>query len=131
MRRAGVPLISRGDMMPGPPNREIHQATLGNTWPSGVKVQNPPSLDIERYSAWKREFTFRREIYQFLPDSYLLSIVGAGPSLILKNMVMKLFCDTRMDPSERTISGLIGLLGKNYALSEREKERWHPWGDYL
>ena len=79
-------------------------------------------LDVERYSAWKREFTFWREIYQFLPDSYLFSVIGAGPTSILKNMVMKLFRDTTSRPWERTISNLVKSLDKTYALTGRERE---------
>ena len=71
------------------------QSTSSSLWPNGGRVQPAPLLEAAKYSAWKREFTFWRELYGFLPDSYLLSVIGSGPSPLLKNMVMKLFRDTK------------------------------------
>ena len=98
------------------------QALNPGMWPSGGRLQPAPVLDIGKYSARRREFNFWRELYSFLPDSYLISVLGSGPSSLLKNMVMKLFRDTRDAPQERSLHGLIKLLDKSYELSGRERE---------
>ena len=78
-----------------------------NSWPSGVKVNQPPILDIEKYSMWKREFTSQEELYGFLLGSYLLSVIGPGPTSAVENTVMGLFRETKSKPEARTVANLI------------------------
>lgn len=70
--------------IPAVPDIACQPAIAPNSRPVGLKVQPAPVLDTEKYSSWKREFAFWRELYSFLPDSYLLSVIGAGPSSSLK-----------------------------------------------
>ena len=57
-----------------------------------------------------------------LPDGYLLSVIGAGSDTNLRLAIMKMFHDTREDPTRRTISLLIGYLDKSYASTSRARE---------
>ena len=103
-------------------NVQGQNCVMPNSWSGGFKVQPVPAMGTEKYSSWKREFAFWRELYSFLPDSYLLSVIGAGPTSPVKNMVVELFRDTKDDPQARTLKGLVKLLGKSYALTGRERE---------
>ena len=69
-----------------------------------------------------RKNSFSGELYAFLPDSYLLSVIGAGSATNLRLMIMKMFHETRLGPSLRTIGLLLEYLDKSYASSARERE---------
>ena len=91
-------------------------------WPHGVKVSPPPMLDTSKYVAWKKEFNFWRELYGFLPDEYLLSVMGAGTATNIRQMIMKMFHDTKATPERRNIPLLLTYLDKSYATTSRERE---------
>ena len=97
------------------------QNALAN-WPHGVKVSPPPVLDPLRYVSWKKEFLFWRELYGFLPDEYLLSVMGSGSASSLRLMIMKMFHDTKMNTSLRSIQLLLSYLDSSYATTSRERE---------
>ena len=65
---------------------------------------------------------FWRELYGFLPDGYLLSVMGAGSASNLRLVIMKMFHDTRDDIGRRSIALLIEYLDKSYASTSRERE---------
>ena len=93
-----------------------------STWPHGVKVSHPPTLDTTKFNAWKKEFLFWRELYSFLPDGYLLSVIGSGSATNLRLMIMKMFHDTKYNTSLRPIALLIEYLDKSYLATSRERE---------
>ena len=93
-----------------------------STWPRGVKVSPPPVLGPSRYVVWKKEFLFWRDLYAFLPDGYLLSVMGSGSVSSLRLMIMKMFHETKMNPNLRSIPLLLNYLDSSYAVTSRERE---------
>ena len=91
-------------------------------WPHGVKVSPPPLLGPIRYVSWKKEFLFWRELYGFLPDGYLLSVMGSGSAPSLRLMIMKMFHDTKTNPGVRSIHLMLSYLDNSYATTSRERE---------
>ena len=97
----------------------VHGAS---SWPSRVKANQPPILDVENTRCGNASSFFGKScMHVILPDSYLLIVVDSVPSSVLGNMVMGLFRDTRMSPESRTLTTLLGSIDKTYALSGRER----------
>ena len=92
------------------------------SWPNGIKVNAPPVLDVSKYNSWRREFLFWRELYQFMPDNYMLSVIGAQGNSQLRLMVMKMFRETASHDHRRSIKLLLEYLDKSYEATAREKE---------
>ena len=89
---------------------------------TNFKVTAPPVFSVEKYSAWRKELVFWRELYFYVPDLHLLSVLGLHADAILKSLLMKFHYNTRDDDQQRNLSNLLRLLDENYLLTSKERE---------
>ena len=89
---------------------------------TNFKVTAPPVFSVEKYSVWRKELVFWRELYFYVPDLHLLSVLGLHADSILKSLLMKFHYSTRDDGHRRTLSNLLRLLDENYLITSKERE---------
>ena len=92
---------------------------------TNFKVPLDPSLSSEKYGVWRRESIFWRELYFYVPDMHLLSIIGLHAGSTLKKLLIKFHHQTRDAISQRSLSNLLEMLDGNFLLSSQERELKH------
>ena len=70
----------------------------------------PHPLDIAKYTIWKRDFLYWRDLYSFIYESVLFSTVGLHAIAVLKPSAIRFTRETRGNIQRRTIRELIKTL---------------------
>ena len=89
---------------------------------TNFKVTSHPSFAIEKYGTWRKELVWWGELYFYVPDIHLLSVLGLHADTTLKHLLMKFHFNAREDSSQRTLPNILRLLGGNYLLTIKEKD---------
>ena len=89
---------------------------------TNFKVSPAPAFNCERYGTWRQELVFWRELYFYVPDLHLLSILGSHSDSSLKQLLIKFHHQTREVVSERTLSNFVRMLDEYYLVSSQERE---------
>ena len=89
---------------------------------TNFKVSPAPAFNCERYGVWRRELIFWRELYFYVPDLHLLSILGLHSDSTLKQLLIKFHHQTREVVKDRTLSNFVRMLDEYYLLTSQERE---------
>ena len=92
--------------------------------PSYTNFKVPPAhaFSSERYGAWRREFISWRELYIYVTDLHLMSILGLHSDSALKQLPIKFHHQTRDSMGTRTLSNFPRMLDEYYSLASQERE---------
>ena len=102
--------------------------TLKNIIPS--KLIAPPEFTPAKYGTWKREISFRMELYAYIPEPAILANMGLTANTTLRRVMMQFMRETPVE--SRTLRNLIRILDSQYQQSsrEREMEALDRWMDF-
>ena len=89
---------------------------------TNFKVSPAPPFNGERYGVWRKELIFWRELYFYVPDLHLLSILGLHSDSSLKQLLIKFHHQTRESVKDRTLSNFVKMLDEYYLLTSQERE---------
>ena len=89
---------------------------------ANFKVSPAPAFNCERYGTWRQELIFWGELYFYVPDLHLLSILGSHSDSSLKQLLIKFHHQTRELVAERTLSNFVRMLGEYYLVTSQERE---------
>ena len=89
---------------------------------SNTRINPPPMFDQTKFLAWKRDVLFWRDIYWYIEDSQLMSVLSLNASPVLKKFLMTFLRRTREQPDQRTLKNVIDILQKQFAASIKERE---------
>ena len=101
---------SRGDGSPKLP-------VLSNT-----RVNPPLVFGQLEFLTWGEDVLFWRDIYWYIEESKLLSVLSLNASPVLKKFLMSSLRRTRDQPGQRTLTKVIVILQDQFAASIRERE---------
>ena len=105
-----------------PPFYDGDVTTSSNRFLPNAKIAQIPVFDVGRFTSWRREMCFWKELHDYLPEKQIISFVGLNGGAVIRSKVMKLFRDTVHEPEERTFTNLLELLDKDFSMSVREKD---------
>ena len=107
----------------GPEARYENELTGGaHKFLPNAKIAQIPAFDAARFTSWRRELCFWKDLRDYLPERQLISFVGLNGGTVIRAKVMRLFKETVAKPEERTFVNLLTLLDRDFALSAREKD---------
>ena len=92
---------------------------------TNFKVSPAPAFNCERYGAWRKELVFWRELYFYVPDLHLLSIIGLNAEPTIKQLLIKFHHQTHESIPHRTLPNFLKMLDWNFLLPSHERELKH------
>ena len=93
-----------------------------NKFLPNARIAPIPVFEVSRYTSWRREICFWKELHDWLPEKQIISFVGLNGGTIIRSKVMKLFKDNAACPEQRTFKNLLELLDRDFAMTAREKD---------
>ena len=110
-------------------NRNVHQelggGMLRTPMASNSKIMAPTVFDGAKYNIWRRDFLFWRDLYWYVSDGQLLSIVGLNASTNLKRYMVRFFRETRTNSADRAIMHLLDTLQSHFSATSKEREAYY------
>ena len=123
-RRAGGAF--RGIPPINPAREEVERSRGGGSSKcpalSNTRINPPPPFDQTKFLTWKRDFLFWRDIYWYIEDSQLLSVVSLNSTPVLKKFLMAFLIRTSDNPEQRTLKNALGILQDQFASCVKERE---------
>ena len=119
-RRASNPELGPADRQLGSANTPARAES--QTYIPNAKISPVPAFEVARYSNWRREIEFWKDLHGYIPESQLISFLGLNGGVTLRSHVMKMFRDTERNESLRTFQTLMVILDDHYAMAAREQD---------
>ena len=119
-RRASNPELGPADRQFGGVNTPARAES--QTYIPNAKISPVPAFEVTRYSNWRREIKFWKDLHGYIPESQLISFLGLNGGIALRPHVVKMFRDTEQNESLRTFQTLMSILDDHYAMTAREQD---------
>ena len=87
-----------------------------NRHPS-MKLVAPPAFNPLRYAAWKRDVSYWRDLYQYVPEDQIISSIGLNANDQLRRVVILVTKATRLQLETRTLRNLFETFSKLFSVN--------------